>query len=135
MAEKALREYERLKENKIDREAPDLYLILLEVQAEIETLQAQLEDAIEKDEASYEEHKVAYDDAKGIEADLSSNNPDRQSKGLQRLKTMDNDERISTALSSHETNNNPEMKEKIMASAGLIESDLEASNFSFDFGQ
>ena len=48
---------------------------------------------------------------------------------------MDNDERISTALSSMETNNNPKVKEKIMASTGLIESDLEASNFSFDFGQ
>ena len=135
MAEKALREYERLKGVKIDREAPDLYLILLEVQADIESRQTQLEDAIEKDEASYKEHKVAYDEAKEIEADLSSNNPDRQSKGLQRLKAMDNDERISTALSSMETNNNPKVKEKIMASTGLIESDLEASNFSFDFGQ
>lgn len=135
VAEKALREYERLKGIKIDREAPDLYLILLEVQADIETRQAQLEDAIEKDEASYEEHKVAYDDAKEIEADLSSNNPNRQSKGLQRLKAMDNDERISTALSSMETNNNPEIKEKIMTAAGLIESDLEASDFSFDFGE
>lgn len=135
MAEKALREYERLKGIKIDREAPDLYLILLEVQADIEARQTQLENAIEKDEASYEEHKVAYEDAKEVEADLASNNPDRQSKGLQRLKAMGNDERISTALSSMETKNNPKVKEKIMASAGLIESDLEASDFSFDFGE
>ncbi len=135
VAEKALREYERMKGIKIDREAPDLYLILLEVQADIETRQTQLEDAIKKDEASYEEHKVAYDDAKKIEADLNSNNPNRQSEGLQRLKAMDNDERISTALSSMETSISPKMKEKIMVSAGLIESDLEASDFSFDFGE
>ena len=135
MAEKALREYERLKGIKIDREAPDLYLILLEVQADIESRQTQLEDTIEKDETSYEKHKVAYEKAKEIETDLTSNNPDRQNKGLQRLKAMGNDERISTALSSMEEINDPKKNEKIMTSAGLIESDLEASNFSFDFGE
>ena len=133
IAEKALRAWERKTGRPIDRTDPGSYLLVLEVLADIEAEEGEIETGIKADQEDYEHHKAERDKALEIREALESSDPERRRQGMERMNELGFHQGIETAKNIAEADLNRETRAQGMERAGLIEKDLAQDAFAFKF--
>ena len=132
-AEVALRKYEEQTGQKIDRDDPVIYEIMLEALIKVEQGREQTRLDIEQKTKHYEYHKTQKEKAEAIKEALESGDPDRCERALSDLENLEIPQQFEIARSVEQDNPDYEVHKLTNESVGLTEENTSNENFSFGF--